>query len=77
MEEPKKTGAAAPYPNTATPPVIIANRYAFAKALRTPVHNAFSGAQLPPVQPCTWLQLAMIFCFTGSGNTTKSSSAAI
>src|SRR5687768_11421870 len=35
-----------------------------------------SSPQLP-LQPWTWLQLATIFCFTGSGKATKSSSAAI
>jgi hypothetical protein len=26
--------------------------------------------QRPPFQPCTWLQLAMMRCFTASGNAT-------
>jgi hypothetical protein len=58
------------------PPVIFANRYAFAKTPEPPKKARASGPQ-PPLQPWTWFQLATIFCFTGSGNATKSSSAAI
>jgi hypothetical protein len=62
-----------------TAAVIFANRYAFAKAPRAP-RAALNRPQLVPqlpLQPWTWLQLATIFCFTGSGKATKSSSAAI
>ena len=79
MEWPQNR-AAAPDPNTATLPVIFANRYAFAKAQIPKRHASNDPRQLRfqlPLQPWTWLQLAMNFCFTGSGNGTKSNSAAI
>src|SRR6185295_6193234 len=56
------------------PALIFINPYSFAKGSLRKL--ACARTQRPPFQPWTWSQLAVIFCFTGSGKVTKSRPAA-
>ena len=51
------------------PPLVCSKPDAFAKPLPT-ISLRQMAFYFPPFQPCTWFQLAMIFCFTSAGNGT-------